>query len=241
MPTHREIPKKYRDVPNVTWSDTEFDVCQFCGAKRPRPYIHLGRIGGVRRFLPFPCDCEQSRRFIEDRYVPKSTSKTPKALEGCDEETARQVADLMELGVGSYLWGGVGTGKTSTAYRAAALIGCRSHVATASEMKTAVLDSRGHQDEVYADLASCKVLVMDDLGNGEDPTSANVVMRVVNDRYERHKPVIVTSNYDLPDLGRRYGKLIGAVAAQSLVSRLNAMTERIKFDGADMRAEAWRR
>ena len=48
---------------NLRWSETEFDECWFCGRLTPRPYVLM--FGKWARFMPYPCDCAENRRWIE--------------------------------------------------------------------------------------------------------------------------------------------------------------------------------
>ena len=63
------------------------------------------------------------------------------------------------------------------------------------------------EDDVLSRLSRCKLLVIDDLGK-ETPTDwvLSQVFRIVNDRYEQMRPVIVTTQFSRPELIERLAK-----------------------------------
>lgn len=82
------------------------------------------------------------------------------------------------------------------------------------------------------------VLVLDDLG-AERPSAwtAEHLYVLLNERYERMRPTLVTSNYDL---GQLVGRLTptddeGSTRGEQLVSRLAGMTLQVPFTGPDRR------
>ena len=238
MPTLRDM-SGVRVPGNLRWSDTELDECRFCGQLTPRPYVYM--LGQWVRFIPYPCDCEENRRWVGRGEVSHRKTYSPPArfTVGFDEQIAGWIADKAKDGIGSYLVGSVGVGKTATAHRAleiASRRGMTVEATSASKMRSEISDARWSQTEAYASLTNVRLLMIDDLGNADlNDFSLSVLIRVVNDRYERKLPVVVTSNYALPDLAQRIAKIAGAVSAQALVSRLAEMTERIEMAGADRR------
>lgn len=241
MPTRRDV-SHVRVPDNLRWSDTEFDECRFCGRLTPRPYVFM--LGRWARFIPYPCDCAENRRLIERGEVSHRKTYSPPArfAVGFDEQIAERIADKAKDGIGSYLVGSVGVGKTATAHRAleiASRRGMSVEATSASKMRSDISDARWSQTEAYSLLSNVRLLMVDDLGNGDlNEFSFSVLVRVVNERYERGLPIVVTSNYTLPDLAQRVTKIAGAVSAQALVSRLAEMTERVEMTGEDRRLHA---
>lgn len=78
------------------------------------------------------------------------------------------------------------------------------------------------------------VLVIDDVGllPLPDRRAASVFFHVVNDRYEKHHPTIVTTNRGLPDWGDVFGD---AVVASAILDRL--MHDAVVFN---IRGPSWR-
>ena len=79
-------------------------------------------------------------------------------------------------------------------------------------------------------------LVLDDLGK-ESPTDWTLgqVFRVVNDRYENMRPVVVTTQYGKGDLIRRLAKNGDEETAVAIVSRLAEMCDKYELQGRDRR------
>lgn len=79
------------------------------------------------------------------------------------------------------------------------------------------------------------LLAIDDLG-AERPTefARDQLATLVEHRCQHHRPTIVTSNYDLEELGHRLGH-DEAIVGQRLVSRLAEDTLQIRFTGDDRR------
>jgi DNA replication protein DnaC len=78
------------------------------------------------------------------------------------------------------------------------------------------------------------VLVIDDVGllPLPDRRAASVFFHVVNDRYEKQHPTIVTTNRGLPDWGDVFGD---AVVASAILDRL--MHDAVVFN---IRGPSWR-
>ena len=61
------------------------------------------------------------------------------------------------------------------------------------------------------------------------------VFRIVNDRYEQMRPVIVTTQFSRPELIERLAKNGDEETAVAIVSRLFEMCELISLTGQDRR------
>lgn len=127
------------------------------------------------------------------------------------------------------LLGIAGCGKTYTACGIAltALRGCPSvRFVTASsylrELREA-MDGRAVQADVFSRYASCKLLILDDLGKG-NPTewSAESFFDLINKRQESGKRTVITTQYNERTLARRISAGSDIETAQALTSRLFA-------------------
>ena len=224
--------------PNVRWGSS-LTVCPHCGRPSPMPEALLG--GRWVPFVPYPCDCPQSARFREraEEDEARRRVKVPSRFEG---NGAGSFADVIRSGRGVYLHGPVGTGKTASAYATAEELsaeGWRVEVTSLGKLRSELDDTWGTsetQAALFGRLAGCDLLVLDDLGK-EAPTEATVSMlyRVVNDRYERRRAVMATSNYPRARLAERIRRGTDAETATAIASRLIEMTESVEMGGEDRR------
>lgn len=154
-------------------------------------------------------------------------------------------AGMEKKGLGLYIWGSNGTGKT--------------HLALA--LCKALRENGFHRilpktvSEMFADIRACyepggppeaevielyknaRVLILDDLGKEKaSDWSMEKLFDIVNARYLAMRPMVITSNYRLGDV------LIGRLTvnrdagnASAIVSRLNECTVEVHMDSADMR------
>jgi len=149
--------------------------------------------------------------------------------------------ELVEEGRGAVLLGRPGRGKThlaiAIAYRAiqngyearfetaAALLG-RLHKAQAA----------GQLDEVLAEYVDPEVLVIDELGYlTYGPDAANFLFPLVDQRYLKRRPILITSNKDPSDWGR---VLHDPDLADAIVDRLLERGEVIRLSGKSYRQPA---
>lgn len=145
-------------------------------------------------------------------------------------------------GRGAYVFGPVGTGKTHLASAVARMAvddGMRVRVTDMPGIIARLKGTFGTQtseEDVLSGLSRCGLLVIDDLGK-EPPTDWTLtqVFRVVNDRYETMRPVVVTSQYDLKALGGRLSRNGDVDTALAIVSRLSEMCAKHEMRGADRR------
>lgn len=133
------------------------------------------------------------------------------------------------------LLGPAGTGKTHQAYGAIRLIAESGRPPIAWRAVSAVdlyaaLRPRGGVDSeaVFEQYAGLDLLLLDDLGAAKDSAfTEDVTYRLVNHRYERGLPLLVTTNL-------RAGEVKKAVGDRT-ASRLAAMCTQIELNGDDRR------
>lgn len=143
----------------------------------------------------------------------------------------------IEQGRSLLLIGGTGSGKT---YQALGAVRALAHSgATASYMVTTSADlyaalrprHRVDAEEEFERYARASVLVLDDLGAAKGTEwTEEVNYRIVNYRYERAKPTLITTN--VPAKG------LQAALGERVVSRLIEMADRVDIKGADRRIAA---
>ncbi|MGW7726278.1 ATP-binding protein [Streptomyces canus] len=133
------------------------------------------------------------------------------------------------------LLGPTGTGKTHQTYgaiRELALTGVAATwvVTTAADMYAALRPRHGIDSETeFRRYRDASILLLDDLGAERKPTefTEEINFRLINWRYENHKPTLITSNLVPKEISDRLGDRV--------TSRLIEMCQRVVFKGPDRR------
>lgn len=74
---------------------------------------------------------------------------------------------------------------------------------------------------IESKMKDCKVLCLDDIGNEYMTAYTHeLLITIINYRYEHHKATLITSNYSPEELLNIYEKAIGEVKAGQLISRI---------------------
>ena len=152
---------------------------------------------------------------------------------------------VLEQGVGIYLYGSKGTGKTHlTACIANELMSnyysvLYTNFSEISKSIRATYGNRGESEQAFIDkLATIDFLFIDDFGtesvarDGDDLWLQEKIFEVVNKRYNANKPIIFTSNYSLAEMIKNRG------LADKTVDRISEMCEIIKLEGKSYRLKA---
>ena len=136
-----------------------------------------------------------------------------------------------------YIHGPNGTGKTTFAANLAkALVNMgrtvlmRNSKQLTEDMKAAMSDQA-----VLNRLYGVDVLVIDDLGK-EQPTdySLSMLYLVIETRYAKMRPMVVTSNFRRDQLMTRWAE-VDAATAEAIISRLCDNTATVEMSGRDWR------
>jgi DNA replication protein DnaC len=131
-------------------------------------------------------------------------------------------------GTGLYVEGTFGTGKTHLSVaialyliRRGVSVICKTSIDMLMDIKTAFRYDGG-EEEKTARYKNCALLVIDDLGKEQcTDWSLPKLYEIINDRYEKCKPTIITTNYSHDELIRRLVSKDGdSITAGALVSRL---------------------
>lgn len=156
-------------------------------------------------------------------------------------ELGERVFGLVRTGVGAYLWGKPGRGKTWAAAHVVREVveGSAPHgrvparLVTAKALLDMVRDGfNGGDRGALARLERVPVLALDDLGaETVTPFSVETLTSLLDARYAAGLPTVVTSNLSLGELHRLWGGNSGARVA----SRIAGMCERIEVAGEDGR------
>ncbi len=145
-------------------------------------------------------------------------------------------------GKGLFLCGSVGSGKTHLAVgivdhiarmhkdlikeRALSIV-FKSSVTMIHEIKT-LIQQRKNIDEYISVLEACDLLILDDFGaEKETEWTSETLYKIINTRYERRRPIILTTNLSPEALPRNFSKRI--------TSRIFEMCDGIKVQSDDYR------
>jgi DNA replication protein DnaC len=153
--------------------------------------------------------------------------------------------DILDNNKGLYIWGDCGVGKTHVAYAIFAKLsykyfkdnGGSSNYWTSTigfwhwqEILRLLRPSSDPKKESWTvkEDFNPKILIIDDLGS-EKATDWSIeqMYYLINLRYENMKPLVITSNFSLKELGEKVGDRIP--------SRIAEMCEVIKLKGKDRR------
>lgn len=147
---------------------------------------------------------------------------------------SRSLVPYSHFGPSLLLLGPTGTGKTYQAWgaiRALCASGVRTlfQVVTAADLYARMRPRHGvDSEDVFETYARTGVLVLDDLGAAKNSEfTEEINYRLVNYRYERQKPTLITSNV-LP-------KNLAEALGERVTSRLVEMASRVTLKGEDRR------
>ena len=173
--------------------------------------------------------------YYSDRPDPK-TGISPRAIMARGFDICREYAQDFTLDSGNLLFnGGTGLGKTflsACIAREVAAKGCSVAYETAAHLFAKLEKHRFHPDEDTAlemkRLNECDLLIVDDLGTelpGNFVTAA--LYTLVNDRLLAGKPMVISTNLTIDEVGQRYSPQIR--------SRLQGSFRLLPFVGQDIR------
>ena len=173
--------------------------------------------------------------YYSDRPDPKS-GISPRAIMARGYDICRDYAEHFSPVSGNLLFnGGTGLGKTflsACIAREVAAKGYSVAYETASHLFSKMEKHRFHPDEETAEqvkrLNECDLLIIDDLGTelpGQFVTAA--LYTLVNDRLLAGKPMVISTNLTIDELGQRYSPQIR--------SRLQGSFQLLPFVGQDIR------
>ena len=173
--------------------------------------------------------------YYSDRPDPK-TGISPRAIMARSYDICRDYGENFTLASGNLLFnGGTGLGKTflsACIAREVAAKGYSVAYETASHLFSKMEKNRFHPDEETAEnvkrLNECDLLIIDDLGTelpGQFVTAA--LYTLVNDRLLAGKPMVISTNLTIDEVGQRYSPQIR--------SRFQGSFQLLPFVGQDIR------
>lgn len=160
------------------------------------------------------------------------------------KEYADNFAAHLANGDGLYIEGTFGTGKTHLAAAIAIDLmeqGRSVIFKTADDLLRdikATFDETGRQEQRVVDkLKNCDLLVIDDIGKEQATDwSTAQLYAIINDRYERMKPLIITTNFNETDLvAVESPKGVGEHRIRAILSRLHETCRLMTMNWQDWR------
>ena len=185
--------------------------------------------GGKESFSQFRLD------YYPDRYDSKYGA-SPRAIMERNFQNCRRYATTFTPNSGNLLFvGGTGLGKTflsACVARAVADRGYSVMYETAghlfAKLEQAKFSGSEEARKEAGKLNQCDLLILDDLGTempGQFVTAA--LYSLLNDRLLENKPMVISTNLNLEELGRRY--------SPQIASRLQGSFQMLTFVGDDIR------
>jgi DNA replication protein DnaC len=185
--------------------------------------------GGKENFSQFRLE------YYPDRIDPKFGA-SPRMIMERNFRTCKTYAATFSGNSGNLLFiGGTGLGKTflsACIARSVADRGCSVVYETASHLFSKLERAKfGGDEEARKEtekFTACDLLIIDDLGTempGQFVTAA--LYSLINDRILAGKPMVISTNLNVDELGRRY--------SPQIASRLHGNFTRLTFVGEDIR------
>lgn len=237
------------------------------GAPEDRPCPHCGKLLAplgivigekVLWVASEECGCEgeaEERRLQEERERDELIQGERELLRRAGvrtryidatptNEICRRYAEsyVTGTGVGLYVHGPVGVGKTHNASGIAAILARKGkRVVITSALKIfsdlrETYDTRDSSRDELGKYTSCEILILDDLG--KESASQWAIMTlfdIVNTRYEQMLPTIFTSQYSLKGLETRLGRARERETARAIISRIRETCLPVALAGEDRR------
>lgn len=189
----------------------------------------------------------KSASLLTERYANTTFGKTEphgaefEAVKGRCEKYAEVAEQVLERGIGIYLYGDAGTGKTHlSACIANELIKSLYSVlfTNLGELSRMIKETFGRRGETEASvlqkIREVDFLIIDDIGSERvkkdeaDLWTQELLFTIVNERYNELMPIIFTSNYSLKELAKR------GVSVKT-IDRIAEICEPMKLSGKSFR------
>ena len=246
-------------------TDKEAGRCGVCGQPKEVWVATTGELGYWARI---DCDCDIERRRIENerserwqayykierlkregflnpqlaaiRFDTDEHPDSPQSLQA--REYAENFQSMWEAGTGMILDGTVGTGKTFYAAciaNAVAEQGLSFSFMRFSDILQRMTDWSNPRDMIR-DICKKQLVVLDDFGSErETPYAIEQLARLIDERYNSGRPLVVTTNIKYEDIVAIADNDVENIEKQRVFDRVLHMCPiRVKFDGGSKRFRA---
>lgn len=213
MDIHIDYMPQYRDYVAVKGYLERVEKCRHCdGADIQCTGKQIARDSAGRVFF-MACECpvRAAKRIIKSAQVP-TQFRDCRFVDFYDKSGNIDDCfyDVVYNGLGLYLHGAPGTGKTmlsSIIINERAYDNRRSHFYTVTDLIADLQDFENplRREEKLAKIHGCPCLVIDDLG-AENVTNwvATTLFSILDTRYKDNLQTIINSNFSIDDLCERY-------------------------------------
>jgi hypothetical protein len=243
----RRLTKTWGTGDRGEWSH---GICKGCGTEIDTTPTQIDVAGSQ---IPIPVTvCEPCMGLVRSHYATETqeaetVSKTPKWDEKCPERLMpvilgtiapnsidwpayRQVKEWnVDANKGMALIGDQGSGKTTALwalFRELELVGINPILLNSVEMGR-ILGEAARDIKAVTWMYRCRVLMIDDLGKERaSPGVASLLWEVLNERYNRNLPVIVSSRFRGDDFEKRFSE---PHLGEDIRRRMNALCAPIRF------------
>ena len=207
-----------------------YEQCGCPGAEAEREKERRAKAEAARMAMHDKAVRDWKRAGVPERYV------------SLDHPLAAEIAECVKRGQWVYLWGDVGTHKTTCAAAVAKrLTGGKRSVLMAPMYRILDEIQRSFHDggDPLKRYAEVRYLIVDDLGKRR-PTGfvLDSLFSLIDQRYSAMLPTLVTTQYKPSDLVRRLAEQGDPDTAKAIVSRLRGGARVVHFDGPDGRLQS---
>jgi len=185
--------------------------------------------GGKESFSQFRLD------YYSDQYSP-AIKTSPRAIMDRNFKICRSYAQQFSMNAGNLLFnGGTGVGKTFLSACIARVVADKGYSVVYetsarlfSKLEQARFNGNEENRREAEKFTACDLLILDDLGTempGQFVTAA--LYSLVNDRLIAGKPMVISTNLNIEEMGRRY--------SPQIASRMEGSFQLLPFIGEDIR------
>ncbi|ADU26101.1 ATP-binding protein [Ethanoligenens harbinense] len=202
--------------------------------------LHQGKVDKLLKAMDIPA--RYTHCTLQNYSVPPGDQRALEMVSAYVERFGAQ----RKKGMGLYLHGANGLGKTHLAYAIARALCEKEHAVICKAAVDILLDFRAVMDGALNETeytamrayVSADLLVVDDLGK-EHVTDWSLAQffGILDGRYRQMRPTIVTTNYVDDALIRRLALQSDRETATGIVSRLHGMAYDVPMSGKDYRSQ----